>query len=78
MNAIKAAGGAADTRHIKKHRNDVFRMVATVPPAAGTFDIPSAIYEEIQKFCEMSHRVLDIRAFSPQYQYQDRKYRMCE
>lgn len=53
MNAIKAAGGSADTRHIKKHRNDVFRMVAAVPMAAGTFDIPIAIYEEIQKFCEM-------------------------
>ncbi len=52
MTAIKGTGGSADTKHIKKHRNDVFRMVAAIP-MEGKFDVPATIYAEIQKFCEM-------------------------
>lgn len=52
MIAIKENGGSADTKHIKKHRNDVFRMVAALPSEDLKFDVPSSLYNEIRMFCD--------------------------
>lgn len=52
MLAIKESGGSADSKHIKKHRNDVFRMVASLPPASPKFAVPTSLHEEIKLFCE--------------------------
>lgn len=51
MIAIKQSGGSADTKHIKKHRNDVFRMVAALPTGTGMFSVPFSLYEGIRNFC---------------------------
>lgn len=53
MTALKESGGQADTKHIKKHRNDVFRMVAALPTVEEKFAVPLSLYEGILKFCDM-------------------------
>lgn len=49
---IKARGGQTDSKHINKHRNDVFRMIATLRPDMK-FECPASICKDIADFCVM-------------------------
>lgn len=51
MTALKSAGGQVDSKHIKKHRNDVFRMVAALSSGVDKFVIPASIHQDIESFC---------------------------
>ena len=49
MTAAALAGSPVDSRHIRKHRNDVFRLVAAAPLSAQ-FEVPTIIAEDIASF----------------------------
>lgn len=51
MITTKQNGGEVDSKHIKKHRNDVFRMIATVKPEQK-YEVPSSLLDDINAFCE--------------------------
>ena len=46
----KDQGGEGDSRHINKHRNDVFRMVATLR-SDMRFESPDSIRWDVDSFC---------------------------
>lgn len=52
ISEIKSRGGQADSKHINKHRNDVFRMIATLRPDMK-FECPTSICNDVAIFCEM-------------------------
>ena len=45
----KAAGEHVDSKSIKKHKNDVFRLTELIDPTVKIV-APSGVYEDIQKF----------------------------
>jgi hypothetical protein len=47
----KAEGGQVDDRHIKKHKNDVFRLLTVVDPGYEP-TIPSQIRKDMTQFIE--------------------------
>ncbi len=49
---IKSLGGHFDSKHINKHRNDVFRMIATLRPDMK-FECSASICRDITDFCEI-------------------------
>lgn len=51
MTAAKDAGEQADSKHIKKHRNDVFRLVAAITSPSQSFSVPKSIFADIDAFC---------------------------
>ena len=51
MISAKLNGREVDSKHIKKHRNDVFRLVATVKPELK-YGVPSSLLDDINAFCE--------------------------
>jgi len=51
MSVRVQAGEKVDSRNIKKHRNDVFRM-ALLLPEGESFSVPQSVYEDFQKFLE--------------------------
>lgn len=51
MKRRKEETGDGDERHIRKHRNDVFRLVASITPAEQTFELPNKIYNDVTSFC---------------------------
>ncbi len=51
MKTLKANGGQVDSKHIKKHRNDVFRMVSALSSGVDKFVVPGSIHQDIQSFC---------------------------
>ncbi|MGN0224393.1 MAG: hypothetical protein ACI4AM_10280 [Muribaculaceae bacterium] len=52
MVRVKEAGENVDSKDIKKHRNDVFRLLATIP-ASIRFRAPQSIIEDIKQFCHL-------------------------
>lgn len=50
----KAEGGHVDDRHIKKHKNDVFRLLTVVDPGYEP-TIPSQIRKDMTLFIESMH-----------------------
>lgn len=50
MTLARQEGRPVDSKHIKKHRNDVFRLVAAVAPAQK-YIAPSTIMDDIKAFC---------------------------
>lgn len=46
----KENGDDVDSRHIAKHKKDVFRLAAMLAPAAN-FSVPKSLLEDIQTFC---------------------------
>lgn len=51
MLARKSAGEDVDSKHISKHKKDVFRLGAMLSPA-DQFELPSGIREDLMCFCE--------------------------
>lgn len=48
---MKANGNAVDTKHIKKHRNDVFRLTAMMRPNIH-YEITDSLKSMVSRFCE--------------------------
>jgi hypothetical protein len=47
-----AAGGREDAKHIKKHKNDVFKLAAMLP-VASEFELPDSIKKQMNEFIAM-------------------------
>ena len=48
----KADGQRIDSKHVKKHRNDVFRLAATLP-GDKQISLPDSTHEDIARFIEL-------------------------
>lgn len=42
-----------DSKHLKKHKNDIFRLVAAIPTAIKEYKVPKKIFDDINLFCEL-------------------------
>lgn len=51
LSALKKAGEHVDSKDIKKHKNDVFRLSQTLAPEAK-IEVPQAITEDLRHFLE--------------------------
>ena len=57
----KAAGEHVDSKNIKKHKNDVFRLTELIDPTVK-IATPSGVYEDIQKFVDrIKNETVDIK-----------------
>ena len=57
----KAAGEHVDSKNIKKHKNDVFRLTELIDPTAKVV-APQGVYADIQEFVQrMKKENLDIK-----------------
>lgn len=62
LTAREAAGTAIDRNNIKKHRNDVFRLVQLL--TAQSVELPNRVNEDLRTFCErMRSEDVDPAAF---------------
>lgn len=52
MRKRKKETGERDEKHIRKHRNDVFRLVASVISGEQTFELPEKLFVDVNSFCE--------------------------
>ena len=52
LSARAQSGEKVDSKHIKKHRNDVFR-ITMILPADETFDVPPSVYVDLKQFLEV-------------------------
>lgn len=53
MKKRKETSGEGDDRQIRKHRNDVFRLVASIPSKEQTFELPEKIYRDVVSFLKL-------------------------
>ncbi len=53
MRKRKEESGEGDEKHIRKHRNDVFRLVAAITYGDVVFELPDKLYRDISLFSEM-------------------------
>ena len=57
----KAAGEYVDSKNIKKHKNDVFRLTELIDPTSKVM-APQGVYEDIQNFVQrMQTESVDIK-----------------
>ena len=57
----KAAGEHVDSKNIRKHKNDVFRLTELIDPAAK-ITAPNGVYADIQEFAQrMQNESVDIK-----------------
>ena len=57
----KAAGEHVDSKNIKKHKNDVFRLTELIDPTAKIV-APKGVYADIQEFVlRMKNETVDIK-----------------
>lgn len=57
----KAAGEHVDSKNIKKHKNDVFRLTELLDPTVKIVT-PSGVYEDMQKFVDrMENETVDVK-----------------
>lgn len=57
----KALGEHVDSKNIKKHKNDVFRLTELIDPTVK-IAAPSGVYEDMQRFVErMKDEAVDIK-----------------
>ena len=57
----KAAGEHVDSKNIRKHKNDVFRLTELIDPAAK-ITAPNGVYADIQEFVQrMQNESVDIK-----------------
>ena len=62
LSARKAAGVAVDSRHISKHKNDVFRLSGVLSPNAK-IDASAAIMADLTAFCAaMQTEAMDLKS----------------
>lgn len=52
MKKRKEETGEGDEKHIRKHRNDVFRLVASMSTAEQTYALPEKLYDDVVSFRE--------------------------
>lgn len=52
MKKRKEETGEGDEKHIRKHRNDVFRLVASMSTADQTYALPEKLYDDVVSFIE--------------------------
>ena len=50
MKKRKEETGEGDEKHIRKHRNDVFRLVASISSGEKTFALPQKLYDDVASF----------------------------
>ena len=62
--ARNEAGGNVDRKHIRKHRNDVFRLAQLLAPDAR-IALPEPVRRDLRAFVDLAHadQTLDPRAF---------------
>lgn len=72
LSARKTAGEKVETKNIKKHRADVFRLVQLLP-AAGEIDLGDPIRKDLSAFIEVvtSDESFDYSALKLQLSYDD-------
>ena len=46
----KAAGENVDSKHIKKHKNDVFRLTELIDPTVK-ITAPQGVYTDVKSLC---------------------------
>ena len=57
----KEAGEHVDSKNIKKHKNDVFRLTELIDPTVK-IATPSGVYEDVQKFVDrMKNETVDVK-----------------
>lgn len=57
----KTKGEHIDSKNIKKHKNDIFRLTELIDPSTKTI-VPSTVYDDIQKFIvKMKNETIDIK-----------------
>lgn len=57
----KEAGEHVDSKNIKKHKNDVFRLTELIDPTVK-IATPSGVYEDMQKFVDrMENETVDVK-----------------
>lgn len=52
MRKRKEETGDGDEKHIRKHRNDVFRLVASIVSGEQTFGLPEKLFIDVSSFCK--------------------------
>lgn len=52
MSDRKAKGEQEDSKHIAKHKKDVFRLAAMLAPA-DRFEVPQTLLDDVKRFCEV-------------------------
>ena len=50
MTERKSNGEQVDSKHIVKHKKDVFRLVAMLAPA-DTYEVPDSLKQDVDRFC---------------------------
>ncbi len=61
LTSRKALGEHVDSKNIKKHKNDVFRLSELIAPSIK-IDTPKAVYDDIQEFVQrMENEDVDIK-----------------
>ena len=50
MKKRKAETGEGNEKHIRKHRNDVFRLVAAIPSGEHIFALPAKLFYDVVSF----------------------------
>mgnify|MGYP003294276942 FL=1 len=48
----KNSGDSVDSKHISKHKKDVFRLAAMLAPA-DRFVVPKSLFDDIHEFCDL-------------------------
>jgi len=62
LSARKAAGEAVDGRHIRKHKNDIFRLEGVLTPSGRT-DAPDSVKADLAAFCSaMQNEDVDVKS----------------
>lgn len=51
MTERKARGEQVDSKHIQKHKKDVFRLAAMLAPSDRFVDVPQTLKDDISHFC---------------------------
>ena len=66
LSARKAAGEAIDSKNIRKHKNDVFRLAELLTPLPDpSLQIPPAVRADMQRFLEqMESEFVDLKQLS--------------
>lgn len=54
MKKNKYNTGEGDEKHIRKHRNDVFRLVASITYGEQVFELPKKLFDDVFLFTEMT------------------------
>lgn len=52
MTERKSQGEQVDSKHIQKHKKDVFRLAAMLAPSERFVDVPQTLKDDISHFCD--------------------------